>query len=91
MGIELHGERQLPGVAHAGDPLRLFLVPDEHWEEEGREDANDGDDHQQLNQRKCAFGRVDRTVCNPVTLVTHITHVTYLTRQLMQSPPPALE
>jgi hypothetical protein len=37
--------------------LGLFLGPGQRGQQQGREYGNDGDDHQQLNQREAATAR----------------------------------
>jgi hypothetical protein len=61
MGIKLDGQPQLSGVAHAGNPLRLLLVPDQNREQHGRQDSNNGNHHQQLNQRERGPDRAKTT------------------------------
>ena len=50
----MKAKRQLLGVAHAGDRLRLLLGPGQRGQQQGRENGDDGNDDQQFDQRKAA-------------------------------------
>src|ERR1035441_3812678 len=52
MAIELHAQRKLSGVAHANNPLRALFVLGEHRQQQRRQYPDNGNDHQQFDERK---------------------------------------
>jgi len=58
-GVENPGKGQLMMVVHALDTEGFHLGLGQGRQKHGGQDRNDGDDHQQLNQRKCLFLRGD--------------------------------
>ena len=55
--IQIHVEREppLPEVAETGDAVGLFLGLGQRRQKHGRQNGDDGDDHQQFDQRESAF------------------------------------
>jgi hypothetical protein len=52
IGIHEDGEDGLAHIALAGGPMRIFLGGSESREEHRRQNADNGDDHEQFNQRE---------------------------------------
>ena len=54
MVLGIHEDRSgdLPLVAQTGRLTGFLTCFREHWEEDRRQDGDNGDDHQQLNQRE---------------------------------------
>jgi len=51
----VEGQAHLPHVAEAGHALRLGLGLGERRQQQGGQNGDDGDDHQQFNQREGAW------------------------------------
>jgi hypothetical protein len=58
LSVHLEGHAELMDIAHTGGLPALLPRPGEHREENGRQDRDDGDDHQQFNERKAASALV---------------------------------
>ena len=55
-GIKSPGERKLPVISHADNPLRFGLGLGQGRQKHARENRDDGDDNQELDQGKTSRG-----------------------------------
>ena len=55
LGIHLDGEIDLFQIVQASRPPGSCLGTGQDWQQQCRQNGDDGDDHEQFNQRKCAF------------------------------------
>ena len=57
-GVHDPREPELLHVAQARDSLRLGFGLRQRWQQESRENGDDGDNHQQFNKGKCPWTRI---------------------------------